>query len=422
MIISVLGLGYVGTTIGLCLSRDGYEVHGYDISTEKVKLLNTSKLHIYEPNLNSILTDVIHTKFFAYESLSDKIIDSDIIIICVGTPTSENGAVDLTQLKSALADLDMYSSSLSDKTIILRSTVPPGTTESLLHKYFSKEQVFYMPEFLREGSAISDFSNSNCIIGSECEDSPHISNLSIFPNFDTKQVVSIKAAEFIKYVNNSFHALKVCFANEVGSISKELGIANGELFDIFLSDSHLNISEAYLKPGFSFGGSCLTKDLKALNHISDQKQIQSRALSSLIDSNNDHTMRYVDLILTRKRNNICFAGVSFKPNTDDQRFSPVLTIIDKLLQLPSYNSFKQLTILDSENVKTKIEKRYFNSLVFDSNYKTAFSNTDLIVWGSLYPSDEVLDELSKNNTQLINLGFFPSHIFEKAGIDTLSVI
>lgn len=422
MIISVLGLGYVGTTISLCLANDGHTVNGFDLSLDKVAQLNSNKLHIFEPDLEEILKKVNQSNFHAYTNINSEFTKADIIIICIGTPTKESGEVDLTQLSSVITELSNLKEELGDKAIILRSTVPPGTTQNYLFKLFDSDNIFYIPEFLREGSAIKDFYTSQCIIGTESTDKENINRLSILPNFQNKKVVSIKAAEYLKYVNNSFHALKVSFANEIGSIANALNIDSQQVFDSFLDDTHLNISTAYLKPGFSFGGSCLIKDVKALNYLSSHAQIKSRTLSSLLDSNNDHTSRFIDLITSQKKSNVIFMGASFKPNTDDQRFSPTLTIIDQLLQLPSYKVFKNISIYDSEVARTKIVERYNTKVSFISKLEDQLNDDTLIVWGSLSPDKQCFSELKKYNLDVINLGHFDSSLFKNVFSSIRSVI
>lgn len=420
MKVSILGMGYVGTTLGLCLAKDSHIVKGYEISQEKVSQLNQGELHFVEPVLDELLSENVGKNIFFYNSIGEEISDSDIVFICVGTPSGYNGEVDLCQLESVLAQLSEYSSKLVDTAIVLRSTVPPGTTELNLLKYFRKEQVFFVPEFLREGSAFTDYYESNCIIGSFDKESSYVEKLSLLPNFKEKQLVEIKTAEFIKYVNNSFHALKVAFGNEVGSLSKKIGINNNELFNVFFSDTSLNISKAYLRPGFSFGGSCLVKDLMAINNMFISNKVHNKMLDSVLDSNKDHTYRVLELILKIKPAKICFVGASFKSNTDDLRHSPILTLIGLLLERPSYLKLEEIAVLERQIVINKLQSRYKK----DINYLTAFNKLndfDLIVWGATKPSEDSLRNLKKKQ-KIINLNYYSNEVFENLGFEVLSVV
>lgn len=420
MKVSILGMGYVGTTLGLCLAKDSHIVKGYEISQEKVSQLNQGELHFVEPGLDELLSENVGKNIFFYNSIGEEISDSDIVFICVGTPSGYNGEVDLCQLESVLAQLSEYSSKLVDTAIVLRSTVPPGTTESNLLKYFRKEQVFFVPEFLREGSAFSDYYESNCVIGSFDKESAYVEKLSLLPNFQEKQLVEIKTAEFIKYVNNSFHALKVAFGNEVGSLSKKIGINNNELFNVFFSDTNLNISKAYLRPGFSFGGSCLVKDLMAINNMFIVNKIQNKMLSSVLNSNKDHTYRVLELILKIKPSKVCFMGTSFKADTDDLRHSPMLTLIGLLLERPSYLKLKEIAVYERETVLKKLERRFRNDVSY-LIYINKIKNYELIVWATTKPTEDLLDKLDSSQ-KIINLGYFDNEIFIEKGLEILSIV
>jgi GDP-mannose 6-dehydrogenase len=385
-----------------------------------VSQLNQGELHFVEPGLDKLLSENVGENIFFNNLIGDEIADSDIVFICVGTPSGYNGEVDLFQLESVLAQLSEYSDQLTDTAIVLRSTVPPGTTESNLLKYFRKEQVFFVPEFLREGSAVSDFYDSNCIIGSFDKESAYVEKLSLLPNFKEKQLVEIKTAEFIKYVNNSFHALKVAFGNEVGSLAKRLCVDNNELFNVFFSDTNLNISKAYLRPGFSFGGSCLVKDLMAINNMFISNKVHNKMLDSVLDSNKDHTYRVLELILNIKPAKICFVGASFKSNTDDLRHSPILTLIGLLLERPSYLKLEEIAVLERQIVINKLQNRYKK----DINYLYDFSKDkdfDLIVWAATEPTEKFLSNLRKGQ-KIINLNYYKNEIFENLGFEVLSIV
>lgn len=407
MRIAIFGLGYVGTTLSLCLAQDGHEILGYDISKEKVETLRRGKLHLFEPELQEILEK--KKKHLIFNSQPrDEFKDVDIVFLCVGTPTRPEGEVVLEQVKHAISELKPFRSTLEKSTIVLRSTVPPGTTEKNLLEDFKRSQVFYIPEFLREGSAVKDYQMSDCVVGvsdiKACEDL-YLSKLQCLPNFSKAKFVHYKSAELLKYMNNSFHALKISFANEIGTLASRLKVDSEELFDIFLNDKNLNISTAYLRPGFSYGGSCLTKDLKGLNKMFLSQGVQNKLIESIEQSNQDHNNRFLELIEKINPQSVCFVGVTFKKKTDDLRFSGVIRLLEMMLGKPSYSKLKKVGVLEKETVQKKLKRRLSNQLSFVDSIEDALLNYELIVIGPYSLSKDERQALSSFSGKIVNLGF-----------------
>lgn len=343
MNISVFGLGYVGcVTIG-CLSNVGNKIIGVDINQLKVSSVQQSKPTIYEKGLEELFKKGVSNGLIeATLDLDYAINNSEIAMICIGTPTKFDGKLDISKIEKLCKEI---SENLKYRkkhiTLVIRSTVIPGTYAKLvkiIEKVSSKKHskdfsLVLNPEFIREGTAINDFFfPPYTIVASKCKKSINkLSKLYKFLNCDFIKS-DVEVVEMIKLLNNSFHALKVAFANEIGRICKSSNINSIELINIFIKDTKLNISPKYLKPGFSYGGSCLPKDLKALNKISSLSKTQTPILKSISTSNENHTDFVYKSIIKKKIQKIGIFGISFKKDTDDLRSSPSLALINKLLK------------------------------------------------------------------------------------------
>jgi len=340
--ISVFGLGYVGCVSIACLSKSGYKVIGVDSNNTKVDLINRGIPTIVEPGLDDLIKKgSLSGNITATNDPEYAINNSNIIIITVGTPSFKNGELDLTHVYSVAETIGHSLKSIdSYLTIAIRSTIKPGTCDyvkdiiekksgKLAGKDFS---VVANPEFLREGTAINDYENPPYVlIGSDEPKSVEVLS-NIYNNVNAEILhVTIKAAEIIKYINNTWHALKVVFGNEVGSICKNLNINSHEVIELFCKDTILNISPYYLRPGFAFGGACLPKDLSAFVELSKSNKVDTPLIASINASNTSHINRAIDLIRSKaKDKKIGILGLSFKNNTDDVRNSPIVEIAKKL--------------------------------------------------------------------------------------------
>ena len=342
MNISVFGLGYVGCVSIGCLAKQGFNVTGVDISEEKVDLVNSGQSTIVENGLEELILNGIKNDLIkATLDTRKAVLETQIAILCVGTPNLNEGHLDMQYILRVSREI---AEALKEKkefmTIIIRSTVMPGTNLKVIEtleaisgkKHDIDFAVVSNPEFLREGNAISDFfAPPYTVIGSLSAKGVDVTNKLY--NFLKCPVfkVDIQIAELIKFLNNSFHALKVAFANEVGRLCKELNVDSHELMNLFVKDTELNISPKYFRPGFSYGGSCLPKDLKALQAIAHDKYLELPILQSIDRSNRINTKAVYDRLLQAGNYNVGVYGLSFKEGTDDLRFSPSLELVEKLI-------------------------------------------------------------------------------------------
>ena len=341
--VSIFGLGYVGTVTAACLAKRGIRVTGVDLNSSKVEMLESGRSPIVEPSVADLIAECRKAcRLHATTDAQKAVLETDISFLCVGTPSLRNGKLDLgniapvcTEIGQALAKKDSF------HLIVLRSTVLPGTAETIvvpaLEKASGKKMgkdfgVCVNPEFLREGTAVADFLEpSITIIGAS--DPAHSRILRELYSWVPGKVfeTSFRAAEMVKYVCNAWHAVKVAFANEVGTMAKGLGVDAEAVLEVFSADTKLNISPSYLKPGFAFGGSCLPKDMRALNYRAKELDLELPLFESVLTSNDAHLDRAFDLILNTGRKNISILGLSFKAGTDDLRESPQVQLVKRLI-------------------------------------------------------------------------------------------
>lgn len=341
--ISVFGLGYVGSVTAACFSSKGHQVLGIDVAEEKVELMASGRTPILEPGIQEIITDSHHRGHLSATADVDQVVrETEISFLCVGTPSQPNGKLDLQGIRHVCAQIG---ASLRTKdafhVLVTRSTILPGTTAEVIIPALEAASgkiagrdfgVATNPEFLREGSAIKDFLNPPMtVLG---VDDPRSEALlrELYEWVPAElYVVPVPAAEMVKYACNSFHALKVAFANEIGTLCKYAGVDTEAVIRIFLSDKQLNISPYYLNPGFAFGGSCLPKDVRALTYRAKELDCRLPLVESIMPSNHEHIERAVQSILAYGKKKIGLLGLSFKSGTDDLRESPQVLLIKKLL-------------------------------------------------------------------------------------------
>ncbi len=341
--ISVFGLGYVGSVTAACFAHEGHQVIGVDVSLAKVETLGAGRSPIVEARMSELLAEAHQAgRVRATSNAAVAVGESDISFVCVGTPSLRSGKLDFVYVERVVREIGAaLKQKKSHHVIVLRSTVLPGTTESLVIPAIEQASelragvdfsVCYNPEFMREGSAVADFHQPPyTILGAQ--DAQHLGPLRELykcvsgPLFET----SIAVAEMVKYVSNAFHAVKVSFANEVGTLCKNLGVDTVAVTRIYTSDTKLNISPAYLSPGFAFGGSCLPKDLRALAYRAKELDLELPLLEAVLPSNAVHIDRAVDAVLRTNKRKIAFLGLSFKAGTDDLRESPQVQVIKRLL-------------------------------------------------------------------------------------------
>ncbi len=342
MKISIFGLGYVGCVSLGCLARNGHSVIGVDVSENKISQINTGQATIVESQIEEIILAAhLAGKISATKDYHFAVSNTDISIIAVGTPSSEKGHLNLSYIFNVAENIgEVIQKKETFHTIAIRSTVMPGTCEkvaSLIEAKSGKKNnvdfaVVSNPEFLREGTAVSDYyAPPITLIGSDCEKASKIL-ASLYEDLPAELVItSLKIAEIMKYVNNTFHALKISFANEIGNICSSLEIDSHEVMDIFCKDKQLNISPYYFKPGFAFGGSCLPKDLKGLQTLAHDLYIETPLINNIQKTNEIQISRAIKILSKFFGKKIAVLGLSFKAGTDDLRNSPAVELVETLI-------------------------------------------------------------------------------------------
>jgi GDP-mannose 6-dehydrogenase len=341
--ISIFGMGDVGTVSAGCLARDGHEVIGIDPIDTKVNLINAGCTPIVEAEIGEIVAEAVRTKRLRAMSDQDRAIhETDLSFVCVGTPSQVNGNLDLTYIRRVCEQIGQAIKNKADRhTIVIRSTVLPGTMRQMiipvLEEHSGKKAgvdfgLCNNPEFLREGSAVKDFYNPPKTVIGELDHASGDLLAELYVGLDAPMVrTDIETAEMVKYVDNCWHALKIGFANEIGNVCKALSIDGHKVMKIFCQDKKLNISSAYLEPGFAFGGSCLPKDLRALAYTAKMRDLDLPILTSILPSNEMQVNRGLQLIMGKGHRRVGVLGFSFKAGTDDLRESPIIEVIERLL-------------------------------------------------------------------------------------------
>ncbi len=343
MKISVFGLGYVGAVSAACFANEGHDVVGVDVSKTKVDIINSGNSPIVEEGISECISSMVSEKRLrATTDVADAIENSDVSLVCVGTPSNDNGSLKLDYVERVSQQIgEAIAKKTRRHTVVMRSTMLPGTIENLVKptletcsgkKAGTDFDVCVNPEFLREGTSIKDFyAPPFTIIGADSEESGAILR-RLYEKIDAPlYVTSVKVAEMVKYSCNCFHGLKVSFANEIGNICKELGIDSHEVMEVFSKDTKLNLSPYYLKSGFAFGGSCLPKDLRALQYKAKELDVKVPVLEAALASNLLQIERAIQMILKTGKKKVGVLGFAFKAGTDDLRESPVVSVIERLI-------------------------------------------------------------------------------------------
>jgi GDP-mannose 6-dehydrogenase len=341
--ISVFGLGYVGTVTAACLAHKGNRIIGVDLSPIKVEALEAGRSPIVEPRVPELVAECHRAcRLHATSDAAEAVMQSEISFLCVGTPSLRNGKLDLGHIEPVCREIGTVLKRKDDfHLVVLRSTVLPGTAESIVVPTLEKASgkrlgkdfgVCVNPEFMREGTAVGDFLEpAMTVIGAS--DPAHSSVLRELYGWAPGRIfeTSFTTAEMVKYVCNAWHALKVGFANEIGTIAKHQKVDTSAVVEIFTADTKLNISASYLKPGFAFGGSCLPKDVRALTCRAKELDLTLPLLDALMPSNDEHLERAVEMVLATGKKKIGMLGISFKAATDDLRESPQVQLVKRLL-------------------------------------------------------------------------------------------
>jgi GDP-mannose 6-dehydrogenase len=401
MNISVFGLGYVGSVTGAALADDGHTVVGVDVNADKVASLNAGRSPIVEPGLPELIAkNVAEGRLSATTDPAAAIASTELSLISVSTPSRKNGSLDLSyltrvceQIGEALRDKDGY------HIVVVRSTVLPGTTHGTViptlercsgKKYGEGFGVSVNPEFLRESTALKDFRKPPLTLVGHNHAADASGTIALYQAIDAPLVsTSIRVAEMMKYTSNTWHALKVCFANEIGNLCKRVGVDSHEVMDIFCRDEKLNLSSYYLRPGFAFGGSCLPKDVRALQYRAKELDVDLPVIASILPSNKLQIQQAFDQVMETGRKNIGLLGFSFKAGTDDLRESPIVILAEALLgkgcSLRIYDknvSLARLVGANKEYIETQIP--HLSSLLCNT-IEEVIDGSDLIVVGNNAP-------------------------------------
>jgi GDP-mannose 6-dehydrogenase len=407
--VGVFGIGYVGAVSAGCLARDGHNVLAVDVAANKVRPINQGLSPIIEPGLQDIIHDAVKAgRLRATTSAKTAIHASEISFVCVGTPSAPNGSLDTTYLEGATIQIGEALRAKNDyHSVVYRSTMLPGTMEKKvipgLERASGKRAgidfgIGYMPEFLRESTAIRDYDEPGAIIFGARDDITLARLHELHKNVSGKRLtVDITTAEAIKYVNNAWHALKISFANEVGNICKSAGLDGYDVMDALCSDHRLNISPAYLKPGFAFGGSCLPKDLRALRYMARTNEVDTPILDATLTANERQLARAYEMVAAHGKRNIGILGLSFKADTDDLRESPLVELAERLYgrgyDIRIFDPNIQIKKLTGANLKYVRARLPHLSAHLCNDLDQMIRRSDVLIVGNAALGREVLRDL-----------------------------
>ncbi|MFI6293697.1 nucleotide sugar dehydrogenase [Nonomuraea sp. NPDC050790] len=342
MRISVFGLGYVGCVSAACLASMGHEVVGVDVNPDKVDLISRGLAPVVEERIGELTLEVVQDgRLRATTDAAQAVAASDLSLICVGTPSAANGSLSTAFLERVAEQIGRAIDGTRRHTVVFRSTMLPGTCADLLIPILERASglkagthfgVAVNPEFLREGTSVRDFFDPPKTVIGESDRETGDLVAALYQDLPGEIFrVPLPVAEMTKYADNAFHAMKIGFANEIGAVSQALGIDSHRVMDVFLADRKLNVSPAYLRPGFAFGGSCLPKDLRGLVYAARRADVSVPLLSHVLPANEAHLQRALDLVIAADRRRVGLFGLSFKPGTDDLRESPLVEMAERLL-------------------------------------------------------------------------------------------
>ncbi len=419
MKISIFGLGYVGAVSAGCLAKDGHTVIGVDPYKPKIDLINKGQTPVIEKDIGKIIeTAVSNGLLSATQDIKRAVLDSEISLICVGTPSQLNGSLDLKYVRKVCEEIGV---ALREKNefhvVVARSTMLPGSMKSIviptLEEASGKKAgkdfgVCNNPEFLRESTAVFDYFNPPKTVIGETDTKAGDVLASLYKNMDAPLIrTSVETAEMVKYTDNVWHALKVGFANEIGNISKAAGIDGHEVMEIFCKDTKLNLSSYYMKPGFAFGGSCLPKDVRALNYKARSLDIDAPILNSIMPSNQMQIAKGIAMVTEKGNKKVGILGFSFKAGTDDLRESPLVEVIERLLgkgyDIRLYDKNVKIASLVGANKDYILNAIPHISQLMVDNIDSVLEHAETVIIGN--GSSEFHDILSKLNKNQVLVDF-----------------
>ncbi len=419
MRISIFGLGYVGAVSAACLAQNGHHVIGVDVNPTKREIINSGHSPVIEQDIDEIIArSVAAGRLRATADATEGVLNSDLSLICVGTPSHENGSLELAFVERVCRDIGQALAQKKDfHAIALRSTVLPGTTETCVIPILEQTSgrilgqdfgVCFNPEFLREGSSVYDFYHPPFTVIGQVDHGAAEVVASLYEELEAPlRITPVKVAEMVKYTNNIFHALKVVFANEIGNVCKQQGIDGHQVMDIFCMDTKLNLSPYYFKPGYAFGGSCLPKDLRALLYHARRLDLSLPVLEAILPSNQHQVDIGFELIRQTGKKKIGVLGMSFKAGTDDLRESPLVELIEMLIgkgyDVQIYDRNVSLARLHGAN-KAYIERGipHIASLISNS-LDEVLANNQVIVIGNKSPEFSSVPQRARQGQVIIDL-------------------
>jgi GDP-mannose 6-dehydrogenase len=419
MKIAIFGMGYVGVVAAGCLAEDGHQVVGVDPNQTKVDLVNGGTSPIVEKDIGELIAKhVAAGTLRATVDVGDAVNATDISMICVGTPSQMNGSLDLRFVRKVCEDIGL---ALRDKpgfhVVVARSTMLPGTMRDVviptLEEFSGKVAgigfgVCNNPEFLREGTAVYDYYNPPKTVIGETDEKSGDMLAAVYANLPAPMIrTTVETAEMVKYADNAWHALKVTFANEIGNISKALGIDGHAVMKIFCEDTKLNLSPYYLKPGFAFGGSCLPKDVRALTYKARSLDIETPVLRAILPSNEYQSRRAIDMIVGSGHRRIGVLGFAFKAGTDDLRESPVVEVIEYLIgkgfEMRLYDRNVQIAALTGANRDYIMNHIPHISRLMSPSIEDVLAFADTIVIGNGAPEFDAAIENLRPGQKVVDL-------------------
>jgi len=419
MRISVLGLGYVGTVTAGCLAQQGHHVIGVDPEPRKVDLINAGQSPIIEKEIGKIIEQQVAAgRLAASIEAIDAVQRTDLIMVCVGTPSRGNGDIDLKYIRRVAEQIgEAMRCHHGAPVVVIRSTMLPGTMRDVViptleaasgRKAGAEFGVCINPEFLREGSAVHDYFNPPKTVIGELNEASGKLLASLYAHLDAPLVrTDIETAEMVKYADNAWHALKVGFANEIGNVCKGLDVDGHKVMDIFCKDTKLNLSPVYLKPGFAFGGSCLPKDLRALLYKAKTLDVSVPILAAILPSNEEQIERGVRAVIDRGSKKVGVLGFSFKAGTDDLRESPVVELTERLLgkgfDLRIYDSNVSMARIHGANRDYILNRVPHISRLMVSSIGEVMSHADTIVIGNAAPEFADVPGRLRSNQSVVDL-------------------
>ena len=407
--VAVIGMGYVGCVTAACLSRDGHQVIGVDIDDAKVAALNSGHSPVSEPGLDELIREqVAQGRFQAITDLAEAIQQSDIALVAVGTPSATDGSVESNAVQRVVQAIGkILRGTNRDYTVVIRSTLLPGILEEQLVPSLEEaadcelgKQIHLCnnPEFLRETTVIRDYDDPPFVLVGTLDGSHETSAFDLYQSVPAEKIVTnTRTAALVKYACNAYHALKVSFANEIGTLARALGADGQQVMELLCRDNKLNISPAYLRPGFAFGGSCLPKDIRALTRFAQEHAIRTELLNSVLPSNEAHLERALKMVRESGHKKIGLVGLSFKAGTDDLRESPQVILAETLLgrgyDLRIYDPGVRITHLVGTN-RTYVDTHlpHLAALLIDEQ-KTLYEHAELLVLGT-----DIANQLNDTDT------------------------